>query len=257
MTIRILLLGDYFAAGLGTTLPYIELIKSHFSQHGVVEILNLSASAKMITESSKKIDDLVVFDPDLVILAHGITEAVIRQSGGALAWMPPRWRRPGWMDPRPYFSQRPVKRFVQRLESALRWRVKVLLVRHFARTRWMSPVQYGKGLCHLVDAIHSHTKAFVVLVSHPGIDDRYFPGSGVTLDRFWSVALNVAKAAERPDRLETLDVRQSCDRWSDFFADHFHPNLRGHEKIARSVLVHLSNSPLAPLLNMTPPLGAV
>lgn len=245
------------AAGLGAGHPYIELVRTSFEERGDVEVLDLSASAMMITESMAKLEAIIAFNPDLIIVAHGITEAIIRPSSCALAWMPSRWRRPGWMDPRPYFSHRLARRLFQRLESAFRWRVKVILVRYFSKTRWMSPAQYADVLQRLVGALHRRSSALVVLVSHPGIDDRYFPGSGASLDRFWGMTLKVAMAAEEPARLESVDVRRSCNRWQDFSDDHFHPDSRGHEKIAQSVLAHLSNSQHAKDLSMSSLLGGV
>ncbi|MDA8259958.1 MAG: hypothetical protein M0Z99_30705 [Betaproteobacteria bacterium] len=50
-------------------------------------------------------------------------------------------------------------------------------------------------------------------------------------------------AYEATNRVATVDVRRACARWSDFFADYFHPNANGHSTIARALIERLHAAP--------------
>jgi len=222
--------GDSIAAGLGARgRAYSTLIAEHYE----ADLINLAATARQVTESVGLLETMVESQPDIVILAHGITEAIVRPTSGSLWLVPLRWRAPGWMDPRPYYSTSFRLRVLQKLESALRWRVKVLLLRSMGGTTWESEEEYEQGLSTCVKTILDRTSAFLVLVSPCSIDERYFPGSAESLDRYYRITLSVHHMY--PSRTRCVDVRRSLHRWDDFLMDQFHPNESGHQKIASIV----------------------
>ena len=168
--------------------------------------------------------------PDILVVNHGITEAIIRPSPHLLRYMPPRWRRPGWMDPRPYYSSRPVRRALQWAESATRWRLKNWLIAMDGGERWATLEAFEAALVALLDPLQGRVPR-IVLVSHFGIDSAFFPGSAASLDGFWEVTQEVAVGRG----VCALDLRRRLDRSKHFLSDGFHPNVQGHRVIAEAL----------------------
>lgn len=228
--VQLLLFGDSVAKGLGVQgARYAGIVAERLG----LELVDFSGSAMMIDQSLDAFSQRPV-PGGLAIIAHGITEAIVRPTPRALALMPARWRNPGWMDPRPYYSRSWWKRVPQRLESAARWRIKNLLIRILGGTQWRSPDAYRSALHDLLERLITSGTAVVVLGS-PDLDERYFPGSPQQLHRYDDI--NAALA----EQLGAMHIRLSdrLDAWDDYLADHFHPSVSGHARIAGEILRRL------------------
>jgi lysophospholipase L1-like esterase len=227
--IRIAVFGDSIAAGLGAAgRPFPLLVAEALG----AELVDLSASARQVSDSSTLAEG--ARGCEIAIVAHGPTEALLRPTGASLRLLPPRWRRAGWLDPRPYFSSRPLRGRAQRLESALRWRLKVRLMRAFGAVQWTGPAAYESALHRLVEGLRPSR---VLVVGPLPVDDRFFPGSAREVGRYREIGRAVAGRAG----VAFVDVWGTCRRWPDFCADHFHPNQAGHERIAARVLAALDD----------------
>ena len=236
---RIVCVGDSIAAGLGVPAPFAELFRQRAQERTQrpSSLLNLAASAMQINETQTHLDRIVAYRPDLILIAHGITESLIRPVPGALRMMPKRWRRPGWMDPRPYYSRKFSKRVFQRIESSVRWRMKIALINAFGGIRFTTEDNYINSPNNISQHLLTHTTARLFLISHPGIDERYYPNSVQSLDSFWDASLRLAAdgPADLMSRVAHIDIRRICHRWQDFFDDHFRPNQSGHRKISEEL----------------------
>lgn len=220
--------GDSITHGLGVVgHTYSDLMGSLLS----ATVINFAKSAMPIAEAKGMLDDIVGCNADYIVFSHLTVEAVIRPKPSALKYMPARWRRTGWMDPRPYFSRKLTKRVPQKVESFVRWQTKNMLIRFFQGTTIASESEYAADLRFMLTGLLERTKAKIIVLSHFGIDDRYFPGSTASMEKLSVRAWEVVEQLKSP-RLIWTDVSSICDRWSDYFADHFHPNKTGHEKIA-------------------------
>lgn len=232
---KFVVLGDSIAAGLGVKdRSYCDLLLEKLKDsYRNAQALNLAGSAMQINESRACLSKVIDHQPDVVVIAHGITEAIIRPRQKSLRFVPKRWRRAGWMDPRPYYSRRPWRRFIQRLESSIRWRVKNILIRNFGGLTWMSQTDYENHLKEVVTQLIHHMNAKIILMSHCGIDEKFFPNSLTSLDRFNSITERVSRIYE--NQVFYCELRYVCEKWDDFFQDHFHPNEKGHRKIANKI----------------------
>lgn len=225
---KIVLAGDSIAAGLGVKdRSYGDLLAKELQ----AEFTNFAESAKPVKETFENLSLIIDLDPDYVILAHGITEAIVRPRQDSLKYLPKRWRKPGWMDPVPYFSRRLVKRFLQKCESAVRWRIKNLFISFFGSVTFMSEQEYRACLERTVQTIKEQTSSKIILLSHSGIDERFYPGSHESLETF----KRITKSLE-DDRTVFINVSDKLEKWGDYFADHFHPNASGHAKIGEELL---------------------
>lgn len=240
--LTVVVLGDSIAAGIGVRgASYGDLIGNWLKDmDNDVSLVNLSGSAMQVSDSKRLLHHITRANPTCVVIAHGITEAIVRPTSKALKLMPSRWQRAGWMDPRPYYSQRWWKRVGQKIESGIRWRVKVVLMRVGGGVTWTPQREFEDSMADFIDDLLRGTSADVILVSHCGIDERYFPDSLSSLDRYMK-SLENAVIRSNSNRVHLCNLSNSCDKWGDFFDDHFHPNAGGHLKIARKLYLTISH----------------
>lgn len=233
---HIVILGDSIAQGLGVAgRSYGDILAVELGgARERSQVTNLATSAAMISYSMTLLPDVIALRPEVVIIAHGITEAIVRPTPAALRFVPRRWRQPGWLDPRPYFSRRFWKGLYHRTESAVRWRIKVQLIKRCGAYTSMSTEEFERMLTETVETLLHRTMAHIILLTHNGVDERFYPGSLSSLNQYQHITEQVA-ADSQAERVQICDVSHSLDEWSDFFADHFHPNSTGHTKIAQAI----------------------
>jgi lysophospholipase L1-like esterase len=245
--VRLVVLGDSVAEGLGVKeRSFPDLLARGLEELSPrpVRLDNFSGLATPLASSVARLDEVVALDPDVVVVHHGITEGLVRPTARTLRFMPRRWRAPGWMDPRPFFSSRRWKRALEKLDSAARWRIKTMLIRHWGGQTSATPEEFERDLSALTSRLVRDTRAGIVLVSHCGLDERFFVGSGVALERCRAATASVA--SREPERVWYCDVTTICDRWGDYFADRMHPNAHGHELIAGALLRLIEDERVAP-----------
>jgi hypothetical protein len=218
----VVVFGDSIAAGLGAQGHAFPALLA--DQLGT-ELVDRAGSASMVNHSQTCVGDV----KGLVIVMHGITEAIPRPPRTALRWMPRRWTDPGHLDPRPYFSTRRRKLLAQRLESGVRWRLRNAMMRLHGTERWMSIDEYEHRLRALLDALSG---SHVIVAGGLPIDDRFFPGATAALRDYAERSQRVAEDAGAV----YVDLSDTLDRWDDFLADRFHPNISGHRKIADRIV---------------------
>lgn len=239
----IVFLGDSIAEGLGVTrskTSYANLLqmklRNSYSQG--VQIINFGASAMQINESRKKYEKKILdLEPDIIVLAHGNTESIVRERNKYLKFLPKRWRKAGWMDPRPYYSSRISRRWLEKIESGLRWRVKVTLIHLFGGEPWMSLTEFRQQTTDFVMANLNHnTKTNIILLTPGDIEAKYFPKSPESMREYGRVLTEIYDCTKSSNRVFLCDSQKCLHRWSDYFYDRFHPNEAGHDKIAQALL---------------------
>ena len=227
--VKLVAFGDSIAHGLGARgRSYPVLVAERLN----AELTDMTGTATQIGESRESAGRAA--GADVVLIGHGTTEAIWRPTPRYLRFTPRRWRHPGWMDPRPYYSSRARKRALERAESELRWRVRVLLLR-IERVRWCPPEEYERELRAFVGELLVGGAQRVVIVSPLAIDERFFPRSPESLAEYAEIGRRVAEETG----VFFCDVATPSVRWDDYLADHFHPSPAGHERIAERILATL------------------
>lgn len=229
-----MIVGDSIAEGLGVRGHcYADLLRETTDRS--FEVINLAGTGKSLAETTTEVEQIVQTRPDTVVIAHGSFETLFRPVGMAHRMIPPRWRRKGWLDPRPYFSKRLIKGIYQRTESAIRWRYKVFLVRYVAGESWSNVDQFAADLRKLIDELVATTSAQILVVPPATIDEKYYPGSPALMAAFTKRTKEICSEKELTGRVRCCDLSSRLSEWSDYFADHFHPNASGHQKIATAI----------------------
>ncbi|AOZ92681.1 SGNH/GDSL hydrolase family protein [Paenibacillus crassostreae] len=239
----IVCLGDSITAGLGvnrsrTSYTDVLMKQLNSSDSQSVQIINYGASAMQVNESRERYEEQILeLQPDIIVFAHGNTEAVVREQRKYLKFMPKRWRKPGWMDPRPYYSSRKTRKWLEKIESGLRWRVKVTLIKVFGGKQWMSLTEFNRQTTNFTRTILNHnTKTNIIFLTPGDIEEKYFPGSPESMRRYREVLQDIYELNKSSDRIFMSNPSQYLNTWNDYFMDRFHPNESGHNKIAEALM---------------------
>ncbi|MBO2943795.1 SGNH/GDSL hydrolase family protein [Paenibacillus sp. F411] len=240
---RIVFLGGSITEGLGVTRSgktYANLLKSKLSKGLTepIEIINYGASAMQVNESRQRYEhDILEMKPELIVFAHGNTEAVVRERKSILRYMPRRWRKAGWMDPRPYYSSRFTRRCMEQMESAIRWRVKVLLIKVFGGKQWMDVTEFKQQTKEFVQKVLCDSPNTRIILLIPGsIEEKYFPGTPNSMEIYRRALKEIFEYTRASGKVFMCDSSMMLHQWDDYFADRFHPNENGHDKIAEALM---------------------
>jgi lysophospholipase L1-like esterase len=235
---KIVVVGDSIAEGLGVKgRSYADLLGPRLREKvgRSIVITNLARTGIQITDTMRLTERIIEDQPDVIVIAHGVTEAIVRPTQRAMRYVPKRWHRKGWLDPRPYFSKRWHKRLYQQIESAIRWRLKVFLIKAFGGETWLSPQDYRASLKKFMETLLERTPAIVIVLTPPYIDEKFFPGSIASLRCYQNQTEEIMTTISASGRAVLCNVTDCLEQWEDFFADHFHPNASGHEKISQEI----------------------
>jgi|GEM_PF-983653 len=253
---QIVFIGDSITEGLGvirSKTNYANLLQAQLKSlmGQPVHIVNFGSSAMQVNESREKYEQRILgLQPDIIVFAHGITEAIVREQRKYLKWMPKRWRRPGWMDPRPYYSTRKLRRWVEKIESGVRWRLKVALIKTFGGKPWMSLDEFRKHTNDFVlNVLNYSPSTSIIFLAPSDIEEKYFPGSSESMRIYRKAFHEICNKTKSTNRVFFCDTSQALHKWKDYLEDRFHPNELGHSKIARALFnVIVEHSLISPFV---------
>ena len=220
---KLTIFGDSIAAGLGARQKsYSQIVAEELG----MKLVSYAVSGYTVRESLR--DYLSKPEPtDFAVIAHGVTEPILRPNPRSLVLLPSRWKKLGWMDPRAYYSTRLSRRSLEKIESGLRWRVKNFLIRIYGSSQLLSEEEYVSTI-NILYKLLIDNGAKVIVLGPPPIDERYFPGSSKKQSEY----LHALEQSGVP----VLKIGGELDTWEDFLLDHFHPNASGHLKMAKLLI---------------------
>jgi hypothetical protein len=230
---RVVVLGDSIASGLGVRENSFGRIAAR--ELGAGAILFKAKVRRMIDESAELLPRILDFNPDLVIMSSGNAEAVVHP-GKTVEDLLTRYGPKGWqgdsgLEPRPFYSDEFAKRVRQRITSVTKVVLKNIFIRLGSGYSRMSLEEYVPRLEVFLDALTERGCA-VVLAGIADVDPLLFPKSGTNVDRFDAAQRRIV--ASRP-QVRLLRLRQIIDARTEVLADKAHPNLEGHQHIAREI----------------------
>jgi len=168
--------------------------------------------------------------PEVWVLQHGLTDVMLRPDPAVVDRLPlpRRYRRPGWLDPRPWYSSALSRRLWQRLENQARWRLKLVLLRRHPFA-YADPAEFSREqrdfVAHLLQ-VRSASRVYV-LELHPTAE-RYFPG---TAARYTEVNAGLDALAEEFPAVRVVRYAGALDLTADYLLDGLHLSQSGQAKI--------------------------
>lgn len=177
----------------------------------------------------------VADDCAVVIAMYGTGEAMVRPTDRSLRFVPPRWRRSGWMDPRAYFPTNWRRALPKRIESAIRWRVKVTLIRLSGGRVSMDLDEFSRQHQDFLRALKQREVPTIVLIGPYMVDEKFYPRTPARIVLYDEI---VRQQAEE-EGLIYVSAIDALRRWDDYFLDHLHASVSGHQALANAISAQL------------------
>jgi hypothetical protein len=235
MTVKLAVLGDSHAAGLGVRgRSYAIRLAERL---GDAEVLQLARTTQTVAElGPDAVARVREFAPDLVVLAFGAAEAFVHPSRLLQRVLdrcaPKSWQGVAGLEPRPYFSGGLLRRLRQRVVSGGKVLVKRLIIAATGGYHRVPAAVFAARIRELLAAVGPAPVTLVVGLWP--VDDRMFPRSNPLIRRNDEILRSAA--AEHGAVYVPVD---GLHRWDDFLADHAHLNDRGHERLAGVLWEHV------------------
>ncbi|HBP62843.1 MAG TPA: hypothetical protein DD730_00905 [Desulfosporosinus sp.] len=242
---RVALLGDSITEGIGSKkINYLTPLHKILQDHNyAAEIRNFASSGTTIKYANHIFNEIVEFNPDIVIVMYGSVDAQIRPNIDLNRFhlkliTPNRYKSVGGMlDPRAFYSKRKLKALPQIIDNIYRKIWKKMIVITSGTYQKLScnifEVQYREFLKKLQEKSNT-----VICLSTIYIDDSYFLGSSIEYRKFNKVVKQLSEEFNRSfvDLYSRFESRVKNEDWNSiYYLDHFHPNKEGLKMIADSI----------------------
>lgn len=234
-TLRIAVLGDSISEGLGSKkYNYCQELKENVEKGIGIDciIKNFAHTGKTILYANEIRDSVANFQPDVIISFFGSVDGMVRPKKKKPYWslLPNRYKNNGMLDPRPFYSHRFTRFIIERIDSFIRFRLKLILLKLCGTYSWVDINVFGKEYRSFLEYFRNGPKMLLVSTVH--VDDYYFPGSNVNLNLYNDCIKEIAEEYH----CNFIDLRplQRKFEWEEIYnSDHFHPNQNGYTWYAR------------------------
>jgi lysophospholipase L1-like esterase len=231
---RVAILGCSLASGLGVREKSVGRIAAN--QLGASKVLFKAKARQLIDDSVELLPRVLEFEPDLVVISTGNAEALVHPTRFVeqllTRYGPKSWQGEVGLDARPYYSEDRSKQWRERITSVIKVIFKNVMIRLGGGYTRMSLADYVPHLERLLDTLTANGCAVVVVGTgdpHPLL----FPGSRKSLARFDEAQQRIVAARPGVALVRTSVI---IDLRTEVQADKAHPNVKGHEHLARAVV---------------------
>lgn len=234
-SLKIAILGDSISEGLGSKkYNYATELKKNMEKELQVscEIFNFSYTGKTIKYANEIKEKVKEINPDIIINFFGSVDGMVRPQKKLPIWslIPKRYKENGMLDPRPFYSSNKVRSLFEHIDSFIRFRLKLFLIKTCGTYSIVEVKEFEKEYRLFLDFFNKDQK--MLLVSTVYIDEHFFPGSNANYHKY-----NVCiKKLANEYGLRFIDLRplQIKKDWNEIYnKDHFHPNKNGYSWYAK------------------------
>lgn len=244
------LLGDSITQGLGSrkvnfTDELQRLLGDSF------EIVNLAYTGTCINYplnllNENEIEPSTTHFRTYCIILYGNVDAQIRpnRKGKIFPHIPQRYRGGGMLMPRPFYSHSSVKKLGQHFDNVFRWMLSTIIKVIDGTEQWTDIDSFRIQYSELVNRLLV-LGITPIICSCVYIDEKLFPGSQEQYELFNEQMTNLA-AKHNLAYIDLYDFFQrsvATQGWNVFYNyDHFHPNGRGYEIMAKLIFDEIEKS---------------
>lgn len=227
---KIAILGDSISEGLGSKkFNYCKELKENIERDLNIScyIKNFACTGKTILYANEIRETVKEFNPDIIVSFFGSVDGMVRPQKKEPFWslLPDRYKKNGMLDPRPFYSRKTSRSIIEHLDSFIRFRLKLILMKICGTYSWVDLELFEKEYKSLLKYFSKGPK--MLLISTVYIDDYYFPGSNSNFNLYNACIKNLAK--EFSCNFIDLRPHQRKLKWKEIYnSDHFHPNKNGY-----------------------------
>ncbi|MEW4280519.1 SGNH/GDSL hydrolase family protein [Priestia megaterium] len=228
---KIALLGDSITEGIGSKkINYAKYLQDKIPN---ATVMNFALTGTTISYGLSKLDDILEFNPDIVIVFYGNVDAMPRLIENTLYYkiLPERYKGLGMLEPRALFTRKRIKRFFQRLDSGFRYRLKNTLVKNFGYNQWTKIEEFENTYSLLLEGLGLN-ECKVIAVSTVPMCDKLFPYANIEYQKYNKVIENLSFRYSC-EFLNLYEYLKRYDKKLIFLEDLFHPSDKGYDVIGQ------------------------
>ena len=234
---KVAIYGDSISEGIGKRkVNYSDFIKNGLSQrYQNIIIDNFAHTGTTI----KYLDEVLcanLVEYDVVIIGYGNVDGMLRPDiehrPNYYNLLPSRYKQNGMLNPRPYYSSRYWKKFIQHLDSIVRTTLNRVLLSCQGATTWVSVEEFEKiyrNCITMIRCLGENKK--IVLLSTVRVGEKYFPGTNRSYEKFNEVIRRISEQ----EKCIFINLYDELSDYSLFYEDLFHPNIMGYKVIADKI----------------------
>ncbi|MFP7442670.1 SGNH/GDSL hydrolase family protein [Bacillus infantis] len=228
--VRIAVLGDSISEGLGSKkYNYCPELRENVEEALGVKctIRNFAYTGKTILYANEIRENVAQFQPDIIISFFGSVDGMVRPKKKKPYWylVPNRYKQNGMLDPRPFYSRKFKRAIVEHIDSFIRFRLKLILMKLCGTYSWVDLTTFEREYRSFLDYFKNKSK--FLLASTVYLDDYYFPGSNDNFKAYNECIKNLSEEYH----CNFIDLRpmQRQFHWEEIYdSDHFHPSQKGY-----------------------------
>ena len=242
---KIIILGDSISQGIGSQKINYEKNLAKYLEYEY-EIINLSYTGTTIKYALSLINKIKEHNADIVLVMYGNVDAQLRPNingsrYGITRIIPKRYKKNGMLDPRPFNSKKWYRYIPDRVDNILRLFIRKIVVNTQGLVQWVNEDDFINMYQILIDNIKNDNNK-ILLVSTIMLDERYYPGCIEEYKKFNACIkeLSIKNGCEYIDLFNYVKINLNKYNWDDlFYKDHYHPNSKGYELIAKLYSNHI------------------
>lgn len=242
---KIAILGDSISEGIGNKkINYLEPLNNLLRFTGEeISIKNFAKTGTTIDYALNIIEEVISFNPEVVIIMYGSVDAQIRPNIEKNRFYlrtitPSKYKNIGGMlEPRALYSKKLVKRIPQKLDNCYRKVWKKIMVLTQGTFQKVELDNFKQKYKCLLDKLSKYN-CKVICLSTIYIDDEYFLESSKEYHKYNLCIEELSKEYKFKyiDIFSKFQNLVSTNGWLYAYNhDHFHPNILGLEIIAQEI----------------------
>lgn len=239
---RVYLLGDSITQGLGSKRVNFENELSWLLGEDC-EVVNLALTGTTIDYSLHLLNENKIVPSNhgrtVCVVLYGNVDAQIRPNhmGRIFPHIPKRYQGGGMLMPRPFYSRSLRKSVGQHLDNAFRKALAFLIKAVDGTEQWVTVDSFSDMYGRLLENLQGLGLG-IVCCSCVYIDEVLFRGSPEQYELF-NERIRAASSERELPYVDLYDLFRCCvekDGWDSVYnKDHFHPNGRGYQLMARAI----------------------
>lgn len=234
---KIAIMGDSISQGIGSKkINYAKILEKDY------QVNNFALTGTTTKYALDIIEDVIDYNPNLVILFYGNVDALPRVKSNTWVYkniIPKRYKGLGMFDPRALYTSKLYKKIFQIIDSQFRYRLKNLLIKLQGYEQWVKIDEFKINYDEILNKLISNDIK-VITISNVPIDENYFNNANKEYKKYNTIIKDLSNKYNCNFINLDLDLDKNNLK-NIFLKDLYHPNQLGYEIISDLINREIKN----------------